>query len=110
MAAVVHLSYWSFIVPDGEDGAIKQLIKLDTGALKSLAELWPIARSCLQQVRGVAHEMFTSKKAISLHFWNGVSADDILQRFIEDPALEHVSENGISAATQTRDFQISEGA
>ncbi|KAF2758821.1 hypothetical protein EJ05DRAFT_476127 [Pseudovirgaria hyperparasitica] len=75
MASVVHLSYWSFIVPDGEDLPIKDLIRLDTGALRHLSEIWPIAGTCLGQVKGVAQEMFASKKAISLHTWKNMHGE-----------------------------------
>lgn len=87
MAAVVHLSYWSFIVPDGEDGPIKEFIKLDSGALKSLSAVWPISKACLGQVKGVAHEMFTSKKAMSIHLWSSITGDEMLQHMIEDAVV-----------------------
>ncbi|KAF2091243.1 hypothetical protein K490DRAFT_13810, partial [Saccharata proteae CBS 121410] len=83
MSSVVYLSYWSFIVPDGEDGPIKELIRLNTGVLKSLAVQWPVAKTVLGQVKGVAQEMFSSKRATSLH-WNGVAAADLLQMIEDD--------------------------
>lgn len=83
MASIVHLSYWSFMVPDGQDDDIKGLIKLDIGALKGLAEIWPIANSCVGQVRGVANELFKSKKALAMHSWASFTSDEIFAGIIE---------------------------
>jgi hypothetical protein len=92
MASVVHLSYWSFMVPDGQDEKIKSLIRLDTGVLQTLSALWPVANTVLRQVRGVAHVMFKSKKAMSIHLWSSIANDDVIRGLIdqgahEDPAL-----------------------
>ncbi|OCL10270.1 hypothetical protein AOQ84DRAFT_315728 [Glonium stellatum] len=92
MASVVHLSYWSFMVPDGQDEKIKSLIRLDTGVLQTLSVLWPVANTVLRQVRGVAHVMFKSKKAMSIHLWSSIANDDVIRGLIdqgahEDPAL-----------------------
>ena len=40
MSSVVHLAYWSFFVPDGEDGLVKEQIRLNVGALKTFGEMW----------------------------------------------------------------------
>ncbi|OCK84861.1 hypothetical protein K432DRAFT_389178 [Lepidopterella palustris CBS 459.81] len=88
MASVVHLSYWSFLVPDGQDENIKSLIRLDTGSLQSLSALWPVANTVLHQVRGVAHIMFNSKKAMSIHMWSSIANDDIIRDMIEEGSSE----------------------
>lgn len=77
------------MVPDGQDDDIKGLIKLDIGALKSLGELWPIANSCVGQVRGVANELFKSKKALMIHSWGTFTSDEIFAGFLEglDPSV-----------------------
>jgi hypothetical protein len=84
MASVVHLSYWSFLVPDGQDDIIKQSIRLDVGTLQQYSHTWGIASVVLGQVRGVAHTLFNSKKAMSIHLWNNIAQDDVIRSVIEE--------------------------
>jgi len=95
MASVVHLSYWSFLVPDGQDDVIKQSIRLDVGTLQQYSGTWPISHVVLGQVRGVAHTLFHSKKAMSIHLWSNIAADDVIRNVIDDGAevpLENYSQ------------------
>ncbi|KAF2731629.1 hypothetical protein EJ04DRAFT_365437 [Polyplosphaeria fusca] len=95
MASVVHLSYWSFLVPDGQDDIIKQSIRLDVGTLQSYSVTWPIASVVLGQVRGVAHTLWSSKKAMSIHLWSSIAHDDVIRNVIEegsDVPLENYSQ------------------
>ncbi|KAH8723259.1 hypothetical protein GQ44DRAFT_710863 [Phaeosphaeriaceae sp. PMI808] len=84
MASVVHLSYWSFLVPDGQDDVIKQSIRLDVGTLQQYSNTWPIASVVLGQVRGVAHTLFNSKKAMSIHLWSNIDSRDVIRNVIEE--------------------------
>ncbi|KAJ5055783.1 hypothetical protein J3E74DRAFT_411336 [Bipolaris maydis] len=84
MASVVHLSYWSFLVPDGQDDIIKQSIRLDVGTLQQYSNTWPIASVVLGQVRGVAHTLFNSKKAMGIHLWSNIDQNDIIRNVIEE--------------------------
>ncbi|KAH7391007.1 hypothetical protein DE146DRAFT_151575 [Phaeosphaeria sp. MPI-PUGE-AT-0046c] len=84
MASVVHLSYWSFLVPDGQDDIIKQSIRLDVGTLQQYSNTWPIAHVVLGQVRGVAHTLFNSKKAMSIHLWSNIQQHDVIRNVIEE--------------------------
>lgn len=84
MASVVHLSYWSFLVPDGQDDIIKQSIRLDVGTLQQYSNTWPIANVVLGQVRGVAHTLFNSKKAMSIHLWSNIEPHDVIRNVIEE--------------------------
>ncbi|PSN71678.1 hypothetical protein BS50DRAFT_629819 [Corynespora cassiicola Philippines] len=90
MASVVHLSYWSFLVPDGQDDVIKQSIRLDVGTLQQYSNTWAIAAVVLGQVRGVAHTLFSSKKAMSIHLWSSIAQDDVIRNVIEDGAGEPI--------------------
>ncbi|KAG9187984.1 hypothetical protein G6011_01907 [Alternaria panax] len=83
MASVVHLSYWSFLVPDGQDDIIKQSIRLDVGTLQQYSSTWSIANVVLGQVRGVAHTLFNSKKAMSIHLWSNLQQGDVIRGVIE---------------------------
>ncbi|KAH6642953.1 hypothetical protein C7974DRAFT_409460 [Boeremia exigua] len=84
MASVVHLSYWSFLVPDGQDDIVKQSIRLDVGTLQQYSNTWPIANVVLGQVRGVAHTLFSSKKAMSIHLWSNIAQGDVIRDVIEE--------------------------
>ncbi|KAJ4345129.1 hypothetical protein N0V95_005901 [Ascochyta clinopodiicola] len=84
MASVVHLSYWSFLVPDGQDDIVKQSIRLDVGTLQQYSNTWPIANVVLGQVRGVAHTLFNSKKAMSIHLWSNIAQGDVIRDVIEE--------------------------
>jgi hypothetical protein len=82
MAAVVYLAYWSFIVSEDKDRAIKEHIRLNIGSLKAMAPVMPIARTVLGQVRGVAQELFASKKAIRNAFYGHGTREQILEGMI----------------------------
>jgi hypothetical protein len=88
MAAVVYLSYWSFIATANGDGIIKEHIRLNIGVLKSLAANMPIAKTVLGQVRGVAQELFASRKALNNVYWGQVTREEILQGMIEEAPIE----------------------
>lgn len=88
MASVVHLSYWSFLVPDGQDDVIKQSIRLDVGTLGQYGGTWPIAKVVLGQVRGVAHTLWNSKKAMSIHLWSSIAQDEVIRGVIEEGGME----------------------
>ncbi|KAF1955386.1 hypothetical protein CC80DRAFT_549586 [Byssothecium circinans] len=88
MASVVHLSYWSFLVPDGQDDIIKQSIRLDVGTLQQYSNTWGIASVVLGQVRGVAHTLFNSKKAMNIHLWHNIAHNDVIREVISDGSME----------------------
>jgi len=84
MAAVVYLSYWSFIATEGGDTVIKEHIRLNIGVLKALSEIYPIATTVLGQVKGVAQELFSSRRALNNAYWAHVTKEEILQGIIDD--------------------------
>lgn len=84
MAAVVYLSYWSFIATEGFDTVIKENIRLNIGVLKALSEIYPIATTVLGQVKGVAQELFSSRRALNNAYWAHVTKEEILQGMIDD--------------------------
>lgn len=84
MAAVVYLSYWSFIATEEGDTVIKEHIRLNIGSLKTLAAVMPIAKTVLGQVKGVAQELFQSRKALNNMYWGGVTREEILAVMIEE--------------------------
>ena len=88
MAAVVYLSYWSFIATESGDDVIKEHIRLNIGVLKSLAPVMPIAKTVLGQVKGVAKDLFASRKALNNVYWGQVTREEVLQGMIEEAPLE----------------------
>lgn len=100
MAAVVYLSYWSFIATEGGDTVIKEHIRLNIGVLKALSEIYPIASTVMGQVKGVAQELFASRKALNNAYWAHVTKEEILQGMIEDAS------SGSSTADPYTDFSM----
>jgi hypothetical protein len=82
MAATVYLAYWSFIVTEDRDKLIKEHIRLNIGSLKVMAPVMPIAKTVLGQVKGVAQELFASKKAIRNAFYGNGTREQILEGMI----------------------------
>lgn len=88
MASVVFLSYWSFIATETTaDAVVKEHIRLNIGVLKTLANVWPVAGTVMGQVRGVARELFASRKALNSGYWNAVTREEMLQNLIEEPIV-----------------------
>ncbi|KIW09045.1 hypothetical protein, variant [Verruconis gallopava] len=88
MASVVFLSYWSFILTPDDDSAIKEHIKLNIGVLKRQGEIWPIARTVLSQVRGVAQEIFQSRKALMNVYLPAVTREEAFQGIVEESGTQ----------------------
>jgi hypothetical protein len=86
LAAIVYLSYWSFISVREEDELVKEHIKLTIGSLKTLSRIMPIANTILGQAKGVAKELFSSRKAMH-HLAQGGpdQKEETFQRIVEMP-------------------------
>ena len=65
LASVVSLSSWTLLSNEEIGTSVKIQLRLCTGALKQLGDLWPIAQTALLQVQGVAQEISSSRKAAS---------------------------------------------
>lgn len=88
LASIVHLSCWAALLPLSQDENLKQQIRLNTGALKTISDVWPSAHKVQHQIKGVAQEVFTSRKAAAEEgFWNTFTDDEMLQSMIEDQAI-----------------------
>ena len=73
------------MLPPIQDETLKQQIRLQTGALKSIATVWPSARKVQSQVKDVAKEVYYSHKlAASEGFWNTSTSDEMMMRLAED--------------------------
>jgi hypothetical protein len=87
LASIVHLSCWSVLMPLIDDD-IKQQLRLSTGALKSLWQVWPSAGQAFGQVKGVAREMYAAKKqAAEVGYWTNFTDDEVMRSMIADQAI-----------------------
>jgi hypothetical protein len=93
LASIVHLSCWSALMPLIHDGDIKQQLRLNTGALKTLWQIWPAAGKAFGQVKGVAQEIYASKKrAAEMGFWTNYTEDEVMRSMIEDHTIMEESQ------------------
>jgi len=83
LASITHLSCWSLLLHD-ED--LKQQLRLNTGALKTLWQIWPSAGMAFGQVKSVAQEIFSAKqRAAEVGYWiNNFTNEEVTQYMIED--------------------------
>jgi len=85
LGSIVHLSCWSALLPLYQDDDLKQQLRLNTGALKTLWQIWPAAGQAFGQVKGVAQEIFSAKKhAAEVGFWGSFSNEDVMRSVVED--------------------------
>ena len=90
LASIVHLSCWSVLLPLTRDDDLKQQLRLNTGALKSLWQVWPSAGQAFGQVKGVAQEIYAAKKqAAEVGFgdWTNFTEDEVMRSMIEDQTI-----------------------
>ncbi|TVY81745.1 hypothetical protein LSUE1_G002821 [Lachnellula suecica] len=85
LASIVHLSCWSTLMPFIHDDDLKQQLRLSTGALKTLWQVWPSAGKAFGQVKGVAQEIFAAKKqAAEVGYWPQFTHEEVMQNMIAD--------------------------
>lgn len=86
LGAIIDLSRWARLEGAERSEDIRQQIRLYTGALKTIAAVWPSAQKAQGQVRGAAHEIFTSRKLVAKEreFWGGLLDEEILGLVCED--------------------------
>jgi hypothetical protein len=105
MSAVIYLSYWSFMATKEGDHLIKEHIRLNIGSLKTYATIMPIAKTVLGQVKGVARELFQSRKALSNAYWAGCTREEILQTMIEEAPISHLA-HGLPTPTASAGWDV----
>jgi hypothetical protein len=88
LASIVHLSCWSALMPLMRDDDLKQQLRLNTGALKTLWQVWPSAGMAFGQVKGVAQEIYAGKKqAAEVGFWASLTDEEVMRSMIEDRSI-----------------------
>lgn len=75
-------------MPLVHDDDLKQQLRLNTGALKTLWQVWPSAGMAFGQVKGVAQEIYAAKKqAAEVGFWSNLTEEDVMRSMIEDQTI-----------------------
>lgn len=88
LASIVHLTCWSAMMPLTYDEDLKQQLRLNTGALKTLWQVWPSAGKAFGQVKGVAQEMYAAKKQqAEIGFWTSLTDEEVMKGLIEDQTI-----------------------
>jgi hypothetical protein len=87
LASIVHFSCWSLLLPFIHDDDLKQQLRLNTGALKSLCQIWPSASRAFEQVKGVAHKIYAAKRqaaAFGFGDWTNFNREDVMHSMKKD--------------------------
>lgn len=89
LASIVHLTCWSVLLPLTDDSDLKQQLRLSTGALKSLWQVWPSAGRAFGQVKGVAREIYSAKKqSAEVGYWTtSFTEEEVMRSMIADQAI-----------------------
>lgn len=88
LSSIVHLSKWAlYYLPD--DDELRQQIQLNVGALNKLSGVWRAAATAGSQVKGVAQEIYRSRKAQQSNpsFWVGYTQEEIMSTMSADDGI-----------------------
>ncbi|KAI8951661.1 hypothetical protein F4801DRAFT_278704 [Xylaria longipes] len=89
LSSIVHLSKWAavFWIMDEED--LRSQIRLNIGALNTLSGVWRAAGTAGAQVKGVAQEIYRSRKAQqnSPHFWAEFTEQERMRSIAADNSI-----------------------
>ncbi|KAI1333502.1 hypothetical protein F5Y15DRAFT_410322 [Xylariaceae sp. FL0016] len=88
LSSIVHLSKWALYFIQDEDD-LRQQIRLNIGALNKLSGVWKAAANASNQVKGVAQEIYRSKKAqqSNPNFWAGYTQEEIIGSLAADDGI-----------------------
>ncbi|ETS86023.1 hypothetical protein PFICI_04048 [Pestalotiopsis fici W106-1] len=89
LSSIVHLSKWALWFVQNDDD-LRQQIRLNIGALNKLSTVWSAASRASGQVKGVAQEIFRSKKAAQQNnasFWVGFTQEEIISSMAADETI-----------------------
>lgn len=74
LSSTVHLCKWALHFVQYDDDDLRQILRLNIGALNELSKVWPAAERAKGQIRAVASEIFEAKKEVQQapQFWMGL--------------------------------------
>jgi hypothetical protein len=76
------------MLPSTYDDDLKQQLRLSTGALKTLWQIWPSAGKAFGQVKGVAQEMYAAKKqAAEIGYWTTLTDEEVMKSLVDDQTV-----------------------
>lgn len=89
LSSIVHLSKWAAVywIEDEED--LRSQIRLNIGALNTLSGVWRAAATAGAQVKGVAQEIYQSRKAQqnSPQFWAEYTEQERMRSIAADNGI-----------------------
>ncbi|KAJ0159459.1 hypothetical protein CTA2_9657 [Colletotrichum tanaceti] len=99
LSSIVHLSRWALFFVPHDDDELRQQIRLSIGALNALSAVWRAAGRAAGQVKGVAHDIYRSKKASQAadpsHYWQGFSQEEVMNSIAADETIMNDIETGL---------------
>ncbi|KAF6820288.1 C6 zinc finger domain-containing protein [Colletotrichum plurivorum] len=99
LSSLVHLSKWALFFIPHDDDELRQQIRLNIGALNKLSSVWKAAGNASGQVKGVAQEIYRTKKAsqIEASYWQGFTQEEVMNSIAVDETIMHDIETGLGA-------------
>ncbi|MCJ1404274.1 hypothetical protein MMC11_007499 [Xylographa trunciseda] len=105
LAAVVHLSAYVINRNVDQRSIIKERLLLSIGALKSVREIWPVADSVLQRVRGAAREILTLRQPNAANLLQQQVDPELYSAGSCDIWLENVQDSIFSEIAEGQTFE-----
>ncbi|KAJ3527993.1 hypothetical protein NM208_g10430 [Fusarium decemcellulare] len=95
LSSIVHLSKWALFYVPHDDDNLRQLIRLNIGALTKMSLVWGNAERAGRQVKGVAQEIYRAKKQQQLapQYWLGLSQEEVMNSIATDDSIINEIEN-----------------
>lgn len=89
LSSIVHLSKWALRFVQYDDDDLRQLLRLNIGALSELTRVWPAAECARGQIKGVAGEIYHAKKQVQAapQFWFGLTRDQVMSSIAADDSI-----------------------
>ncbi|KAJ0282043.1 hypothetical protein COL940_002737 [Colletotrichum noveboracense] len=99
LSSIVHLSKWALFFIPHDDDELRQQIRLNIGALNKLSAVWKAAENASGQVKGVAQEIYRTKKASQINpsYWQGFTQEEVMNSIAADETIMHDIETGLGS-------------
>ncbi|MCJ1281608.1 hypothetical protein MMC26_000928 [Xylographa opegraphella] len=105
LAGVVHLSAYVINRNADQRSTIKERLSLSIGALKSVRDIWPVADSVLQRVRGAAREILTLRQPNAANLLQQQVDPELYNTGSCDVWLENVQDSIFSEIADGHSFE-----
>ena len=90
LSSIVHLSKWALYFVPHDDDDLRQQVKLNIGALNQLSDVWGAADRARGQVKGVAQEIYQTKKQqqmLNPNYWMGFTQQQMMETIAADDSI-----------------------